>query len=243
MISASMLSCYSALSSRILTTNHLITFLTLHSCYPVLQSINTYHSLIGAVYVFRLCALFSPHISSPSLSLYYIHVFPISCNCLAPPHFPESPHRAFIPQCTYSPHQSLAPCEFFLLHTYFLLSLYLSSVMKFRTYSLRFVIPVSCFLFPVSCFLFPVSYFGLACFLCHLPMSSKSCVYILHLSLSVSLFSFDFVAPPPSVCFTLCIVYVWSFCCVYRNIDFLVLTLILCSRRQLSCPVCVLRYM
>ena len=48
--------------------------------------------------------------------------------------------------------------------------------------------------------------------------------------MSVSLFSFDFVAPPPSVCFALCIVYVWSSCYVYRNIDFLVLTLILCSR-------------
>ena len=100
-ISVSTLSCYSALSSRILTTNHLIAFLMLHSRYPVLQSINTYYSLIGAVYVFRLCALFSPRISSPP---YYLHVFPISRNCLAPPHFPESQHRAFIPQCIYSPH-------------------------------------------------------------------------------------------------------------------------------------------
>ena len=96
MISASTLSCYSAFSSRILTTNHLITFLTLLPRYPVLQPINTYYSLIGAVYVFGLCALFSPRISSPSLSLYYLHVFPISRNCLAPPQFPESPHRAFI---------------------------------------------------------------------------------------------------------------------------------------------------
>ena len=56
MISASMLSCYSALSSRILITNHLVTFLTLHSRSPVLQPINTYYSLIGAVYVFRVCA-------------------------------------------------------------------------------------------------------------------------------------------------------------------------------------------
>ena len=96
MVSVSMLSCYSSLSSRILTTNHLITFLTLHSRHPVLQPINTYYSLIGAVYVFRLCALFSPRISSPSLSGYYLHVFPISRNCLAPPHFPESPHRTFM---------------------------------------------------------------------------------------------------------------------------------------------------
>ena len=70
-------------------------------------------------------------------------------------------------------------------------------------------------------------------------MSSKSCVYILHQSMSVSLFSFDFVAPPPSVCFILCIVYVWSSCCVNRYIDFLVLTLILCSRQQLSWPLSV----
>ena len=52
MISVSTPSCYSALSSRILTSDHLITFLTLHSRYPVLQPINTYYSLIGAVYVF-----------------------------------------------------------------------------------------------------------------------------------------------------------------------------------------------
>ena len=95
MISISTLSCYSALSSRILTTNHLITFLTLHSRYPVLQSINTFYSLIGAVYVFRLCALFCPRISSPSLSLNLPHVLSISRNC----HAPESLHRAFIPQC------------------------------------------------------------------------------------------------------------------------------------------------
>ena len=90
MISASTLSCYSALSSRILITNRLITFLMLHSRYPVLQSINTYYSLIGAVYVFRVCALFCPRIASPLLYHDYLHVFPISCNCLAPPHFPES---------------------------------------------------------------------------------------------------------------------------------------------------------
>ena len=77
------------------------------------------------------------------------------------------------------------------------------------------------------------------CFPSHLPMSSRSCVYIFHRSMSVSLFSFDFVAPPPSVCFILCIVYVWSSCCVYLNIDFLVLTLSSCSRRQLSCPLSV----
>ena len=95
-----------------LTTNRLITFLTLHFRYPVIQSISTYYSLIGAVYVFRVCALFSPRISSPSLYRYYLHVFPISRNCLAPPHSPESPHRAFFPQCIYRPHCALIPCEF-----------------------------------------------------------------------------------------------------------------------------------
>ena len=117
MISVSTLPCYSALSSCILTTNHLSTFLMLHSHYSVLQYINTYYSLVGAIYVFRLCALFSPHISSTPLSRYYLHVFPISCNFLAPPHFPESLHRVFIPQCIYSPHCSLVPCEFVFLST------------------------------------------------------------------------------------------------------------------------------
>ena len=109
-------------------TNHLISFLTLHSRYPVLQSINTYYSLIGAVYVFKLCALFSLRILSPWLYQYYLHVFPISRNCLDPPHLPESPHRAFIPQCIYSPHCALVPCEFllstYLLSTYFILNFF-----------------------------------------------------------------------------------------------------------------------
>ena len=122
MISVSTLSCYSALSSRNLTTNHLIIFLSLHSHYPVLQSINTYYSLIGAVYVFRLCVLFCPRIASPLLYRYYLHVFPISRNCLTPPHFPESLHRAFIPQCIYSPHFAFCLCEILLIYltTYFL---------------------------------------------------------------------------------------------------------------------------
>ena len=81
MISASTLSCYSALSSRILITNRLITFLTLHSRYPVLQPINTHYSLIGAVYVFRACALFCLRIVSPLLVRYYPHVLSISRNC------------------------------------------------------------------------------------------------------------------------------------------------------------------
>ena len=49
----------------------------------------------------------------------------------------------------------------------------------------------------------------------------------------VSLFSFEFVAPPPSIYFILCIV--WSSCCVYYYIDILVLTPHFVSRRLLSC--------
>ena len=168
-----MLSCYSALSSHILTTNHLIPFLMLHSRYPVLQSINNYHSLIGAIYVFRLYALFSPRISSPSFSLYYLHVFPISRNCLAPPHFPESLHRAFIPQCTYSPHQSLVPCEF-LLSTYFIL-----------TFCAVISVIVLCCIY--SCFLFPGSFLGLACFPCPCPCP-VSLVFIFFISLCLLVF-------------------------------------------------------
>ena len=113
MISTSTLSCYSTLGSHILTTNHLITILRLHSRYPVLQPINAYYSLIGAVYVFRVCALFCPRIASPLLYRYYPHVLSISHNCLAPPHFPEAPHRTFIPQCIYSPQCAVSPCEIF----------------------------------------------------------------------------------------------------------------------------------
>ena len=62
---------------------------------------------------------YSVRVSSPSLYRYYLHVFPIFRNCLASPHFPESPHRAFIPQCIYSPLCALVACEFFLLYTLF----------------------------------------------------------------------------------------------------------------------------
>ena len=170
--------------------------------------------------MFRVCALFCPRIVSPLLYHDYLHVFPISCNCLAPPHFPESPKRMFIPQCTYSPHQSLAPCKF-LLYTYFVLTLYLLSSLLISV----IVLCLNIIIIPVSCSLFRSSLF-----LMSLPMSSKSCIFIFHRSMSVCLFSFDFVAPPPSVCFTLCIVYVRSSCCIYRDIDFLVLTLSSCSR-------------
>ena len=131
----------------------------LHSRYPVLQPINTYYSLIGAVYVFRVCALFCPRIASPLLYRDNLHVFPISCHCLAPPHFPESLHRMFIPQCVYSPHSAFTPCEIFnsvcflsvvCMHSeYSLSSLVLCiSLLPFNLYRSS---PCSCFLPSVSC--------------------------------------------------------------------------------------------
>ena len=93
--------------------------------------------------MFRICALFSPRISSPPLSPYYLHAFPISRNCLAPPHFPAY-SRAFIPQYIYSPHKSLVPCEFV-----FLISLF------------DILLPPRVFIF-----LFPVSDSCLACLSC-----------------------------------------------------------------------------
>ena len=125
MTSASTLSCYSALSVRILITNRLITFLMLRSRYPVVQPINLL--LLNRSHLctpmFRVCALLCPHIASPLLYRDCLRVFPISCNCLAPPHFPESPHRMFIPQCIYCPHnhlliaRSLLCCTFFILYS------------------------------------------------------------------------------------------------------------------------------
>ena len=67
MNSISALSCYwPALAVVSLITNKLITFFMLRSHYPVLQSIPTYYSLIGAVYVYRRCLCkSSPPIASP----------------------------------------------------------------------------------------------------------------------------------------------------------------------------------
>ena len=77
-----------------------------------------------------------------------------------------------------------------------------------------------------SCFIFPVLGLPVRSSLCpvFLPMSCKSCVFYL-------------VASPPSVCLIQCIVYVWSFCCVYRWSDFLVSTLFSCSRLRLFCSL------
>ena len=121
MISASTLSCYSVLSARILITNCLVTFLTLHSRYPVLQPINRYYSLIGAVYVFRACALFCPRIASSLLNRYYPHVLSISCNFLAPTLFPESRIECFIPQCIYRSHVASVFARSLVLNTFCML--------------------------------------------------------------------------------------------------------------------------
>ena len=48
----------------------------------------------------------------PPLSPHFLHVLPISRDCLAPPHVPESRIERFIPQCIYSPHLSVDLCEF-----------------------------------------------------------------------------------------------------------------------------------
>ena len=156
MISATMLSYYSTLSSRILTTNHLITFLTLHSRCPVLQSINTYYSLIRAIYVFRLCALFCLCISSPSLSLNLPHVLSISHNCLAPPHVPVSPciERSFPSVFRVHTVLSVLASLSFLLLTFLPLYLFLVScisVLPFTSYIRHQSSSCSCFLPSVSC--------------------------------------------------------------------------------------------
>ena len=150
MISASTLFCYSALSSRILITNRLVTFLTLHYRYPVLQPINTYYSLIGAVYVFRACALFSPRIASPLLVRYYPHVLSISCDCSAPPHFPESQYRMFYPSVYLKSTHSLYRREF----------VFFDSVLYTSCYSCPEILVLK-FLFPVSCSLFPLIWLDL----------------------------------------------------------------------------------
>ena len=48
----------------------------------------------------------------PPFSPHCLHVFPITRNCLAPPHVPESRTERCIPQCIYSPRLSVVPCEF-----------------------------------------------------------------------------------------------------------------------------------
>ena len=66
----------------------------------------------------------------PLLSPHFLHVLPISHDCLAPPHVPESRIERFIPQCIYSPHLSVNLCEFVIgiLLFLFLLCLFLTLV-------------------------------------------------------------------------------------------------------------------
>ena len=48
----------------------------------------------------------------PPLLSHFPHVLPISHDCLAPPHVPESRIERLIPQCIYNPHLSVDLCEF-----------------------------------------------------------------------------------------------------------------------------------
>ena len=125
----------------------------------------------------RVCALFCPRIASPLLNRYYPHVLSISCNCLAPPHFPESCIECFIPQCMYCSHVA----------SVFARSL-LSVCLPFSCIP-RFNI-CSCSESSDSCFLFPVFRSNLFSVLQF--MSRKSCMF--------------FMISPPSVCISLCLV-------------------------------------
>ena len=119
-------------------------------------------------------------ISSPSLYRYYLHVFPISRNCLAPPHSPESPHRAFIPQCIYSPLCTLVPCEF-LLYSYFILTLYL-------LYTYLSSLLISVIVLCLNIFVIPVSCFGPAYLPCPCPCP-VSLVFLFFIGLCLLVFS------------------------------------------------------
>ena len=72
----------------------------------------------------------------PPLSPHFLHVLPISRDCLAPPHVPESLIERFIPQFIYSPHLSVNLCEFVIgiLSFLFLLCLFLTPVSLFILY-------------------------------------------------------------------------------------------------------------
>ena len=97
--------------------------------------------------MFRACALFCPCIASPLLVRYYPHVLSNSCNCLAPPHFPESLHGMFYPSVYLRSTHSLYRHEF----------VFFDSVLYSCWYScpeipvLKFLVPVSCSLQSVSC--------------------------------------------------------------------------------------------
>ena len=98
--------------------------------------------------MFRVCALFCLRIASPLLYQYYPHVLSISCNCLAPPHFPESPHIMFYPSVHLKFTHSLNLREF----------VFFDSVLYSCCYSCPEIpvlecLPSSCFLFPAVCFL------------------------------------------------------------------------------------------
>ena len=112
---------------------------------------------------------YSVCISRHPCSISIILMCYLSHNSLAPPHFPESPHRMFIPQCIYCPHtvQSV-----FAIHIVLCVLIYIGLVL------------VSCFLFGLVCFPCPcpcpVSFvFVLAFYLCLLVFSVLSLLLLL----------------------------------------------------------------
>ena len=89
---------------------------------------------------------------------YSVHVLRHPCyisitrNCLAPPNFPESPHRALIPRCIHIPH-----CAIYLYFlTYFLYCfLYYCLTYLVCVYLFIGLVLVSCFWFQLLSSLFP----------------------------------------------------------------------------------------
>ena len=150
-------------------TNKLTAFSDLFSRYPVLQSISTYHSLIGAVLCVYAVYVNPVRVSRhPSLSFNFPHVLSVSCDCLAPPHFPESSHRMFYSPVYLSLHISVAPCEFVICVTFipvFCYFVYLFPEIRFLCVSLipAFLLP-GVLQFPVSLVIcFPVGFLSVHC--------------------------------------------------------------------------------
>ena len=108
----------------------------------------------------------------PPLSPHFPHVLPISCDCLAPPHSPRIPHRAFHSPMYLSPHLSVDLCEFVIC---------------------VFVILVSAQFILDSCH----SYFLFILYPVFLRFVCKSCSCIFCLFWSVGLFSFFFCDSSP----------------------------------------------
>ena len=182
------------------------------SSYPALQSISTYYSLIGAVYLFRPCAWFmSAYCVTPRYRWISL-VLSISRNCLAPPHVPESRIARFIPQCIYSIYST---------H----LSLYLSSssVLNVLCIPVAFCLDSEICLVPVSnsLYLFPII---LPC-----PVSP---VFVVLLYFYLLLFAS--VTPPPLEFSLFVFASLFGHC--YMFICISGFDAVLCSRWLLSLP-------